>query len=102
MHRRFEVQRRILFQAYQRYLACERALDEAQSIALSWFPEAHVRGLEQIGNPGSRIRQLYERRDRAVARLRLARQALEEAQRGVRARGRQHLFLIELREHPGV
>jgi len=49
------------------------------------------------GDPGSRIRRLYERRDRALARLSLARQALAEAQDRLRKRRSRPVYLIELK-----
>jgi len=98
MHRQLQVQRRILFSAYQRYLTSDRALEIARSKALRWFPEAAARKTELIGNPGSRIRYLYERRNRAIARLNLARQALLEARNRGQDRGVDTIYLIGFRD----
>lgn len=97
MHSHLEAQRRILIVAYRRYLAEDRALQVARSSALSWFPKAPAKATLPIGDPGSRIRRLYERRDRAIARLILARRALEEAQSRLRVRGDRTLLLFDLR-----
>lgn len=83
MHEHLVVQRRVLIIAYRRYLAADEALQSARLAAQSWFPEAPRRGPMLIGNPGSRMRQLHDRRDRALARLVLARQELKAAQRRV-------------------
>ncbi len=80
MHGYLEAHRRILFKAYRRYLAADSALQSARSAALIWLPEAPARKTMLIGDPGSRVRQLCERRDRALTRLKLARQALKEAE----------------------
>jgi hypothetical protein len=50
-----------------------------------------------IGDPGSRVRHLYEHHDRALARLKLARQALEEAQSRFRSRSRGVVHLLDFR-----
>jgi hypothetical protein len=86
MDEHLEVRRRVLIVAYRRYLVADQALQAARASALSWFPEAPPRSTMPIGDPGSRIRRLYDRRDRALARLSLARQELEEAQRRMRQR----------------
>ena len=96
MDRRLEGYRRVLFVAYQRYLAADRALQIAQAGALRWFPNARTRGTALIGNPGSRIRLLYERRDRAIARLQLSREALERAEAQFRNRSRSKVLLIDI------
>ena len=94
MHRQLEAHRRVMIIAYRRYITADRALETARSTARSWFPEAPTRGTALIGNPGSRIRHLYERRDRALARLELARQALDEAQDRIRKHRRRTVYLI--------
>jgi len=80
-----EVHRRILLRSYRRYLAADRSYQAAFASAASWFPGAAGRGVIMIGDAGSSVRQSYERRDRALSRLRLARAALEEARLRVAA-----------------
>lgn len=89
-----EVQRRVLLVAYRRFLAADDALRSAGAAALSWFPERPPRSTMLIGDPGSPIRRLHDRRDRALARLMLARQALEEAQNRARRRRVRTVYLI--------
>lgn len=96
MHRQLEAHRRFLILAHQRYFAADRALETARSTARSWFPEALARSTTLIGDPGSRVRHLYERRDRARARLALVHQALEESQDRIRRHNRQAVYLISL------
>ena len=96
MRRHLEPQRRVLVIAYQRYLAADRALQSARATALSWLPEAPTRHTPLIGDPGSRVRRLYEQRDRALARLTLARRALEEAQSRTRQHTSRTLYLIQV------
>lgn len=93
MHRHLEPQRRVLVIAYQRYLAADRALQSARSNAMSWLPKAPSRHTSLIGDPGSHIRRLYEHHDRALARLALAREALEEAESRMRKRRRRTVYL---------
>jgi hypothetical protein len=94
MQGHLQAHRRLLIVAYRRYLAADRALQIARSAAVSWFPVAPSRNTMPIGDPGSRIRRLYEHRDRALARLTLARQALEEAENRMRERRRRTEFVV--------
>lgn len=80
-----EPQRRALLIIYRRYLLADRAWRLAQREAQSWFP-SHERPAVPIGNPGSRIRRLHDRRDRAVEQLEVALLKLHEAQRRAAAR----------------
>jgi hypothetical protein len=73
--------RRALLIVYKRYLQAERAWYLAQAEALSWFPRPPGRTVTQIGNPGSRLRRLHDRRDRAMEQLALAQQRFDDAKR---------------------
>jgi hypothetical protein len=97
MQRHLDAHRRLLIMAYQRYVVADRALQAARLNAVSWFPEAPARGTMLIGDPGSRIRRLYERRDRALAHLTLAQRVLDEAQDRGRQRPGRKLYLIGIR-----
>lgn len=79
MHGYLEVQRRTLFEAYQEYLAADRALQLALHDALSWFPKRSVRKTILLGDRGSRLRRVHDQRDHALSRLLRVRQELEEA-----------------------
>lgn len=65
--------RRALLSAYHRYLVADRACRLAQEEALSWFPTENRPSVLLIGNPGSPLRRLHDRRDRAIFRLQLLR-----------------------------
>lgn len=80
MHEGMENQRRILIIAYRRYLVADRALKAARRAALVWFPDLPPKSAMLIGDPGSPIRRLHDRRQRALARLVLVRQELKTAQ----------------------
>ena len=97
MHENLEVQRRVLIIAFRRYIVADIALEMARSSAARWFPDAPARSTALIGNPGSKIRRLYERHERALARLELARRALREAERSLRSQTNRPLRLVDLR-----
>lgn len=71
--------RRVLLLTYQRYLAVDRAWNTALREMNTWFPLANKMGLSTMGNPGSRIRGIHDRRDRALRQLQAARLKLEVA-----------------------
>ena len=70
--------RRVLVTSYQRFLAADRAWTEASDAARVWVG-GMPRSVVAIGAPRSRIRALYAQRERALARLQVARQKLEVA-----------------------
>lgn len=76
-----ETHRRVLLVMYRRYLRAERACRLAQREALSWFPARTRPSVRPIGDPGSRIRRLYEHRNKLLAQLTLAHQELNELRR---------------------
>jgi hypothetical protein len=97
MHADLEVRRRVLISAYRRYLAADRDLQAAQTGARLWFRQRPAKKTVLIGDPGSRIRTLTDRRDRALARVSLAMAALDEARHRVRLRS---VRLVEIRRLP--
>lgn len=72
--------RRALLIFYRRYLAADRAWRLAQAEAVSWFPAQFRPAVPPIGDPGSKLRRLHDRRDRALARLKVAHLKLGKAQ----------------------
>jgi len=86
MQPELEAPRRLLLVAYRRYVEADRDWTVAARAARAWFPalDAPPRGV--IGQPGSRLRRLYDRRERALQRLLAAREKLERARRRVRRR----------------
>lgn len=76
-----EPRRRAVLIIYRRYVAADRAWQLAQREAQSWFPAAARPAVPPIGNPGSRVRALHDRRERAVEQLTVALEKLHTAQR---------------------
>lgn len=84
--------RRVLVQAYQRYLDAEDRLYAAQQAALTFFPADSRPQVPPIGQPGSRIRRLHDRRARALARLALLRKMMQDSRS--RAQPTTRIFLL--------
>jgi hypothetical protein len=72
--------RRVLIKAYHDYLSADCSLQIATQTAEAWMRIRPERRVLLIGDPGSPIRQLYEKRERALARLMRLRDALKEAE----------------------
>ena len=72
--------RRALQVVYRRYLRADAEWAEACETLDLWFPEMRDPKTVAIGNPGSRIRQLHDRRDRALLHLNIAMRKLKTAQ----------------------
>lgn len=81
MHPDLGVQRRVLIRSYRLYLDADRNWTIAVREAKSWFPAGQGPRGPMIGDRHSRIRRLYEARERALHRLLLAREKLENARR---------------------
>jgi hypothetical protein len=76
-----DLRRRVLVKFYRRYLVADRAWVLETRAAVTWLPEPPAGKLALIGNPGSRVRRLYDRREAALERLHVARAKLEAARR---------------------
>jgi hypothetical protein len=74
-----DLRRRVLVKLYRRYIAADRAWVLETQSAVAWLPETPPEKLALIGNPGSRVRRLYDRRRDALERLHAARAKLEAA-----------------------
>jgi shikimate kinase len=83
MHPDLEFRRLVLNKTYRRYLAAEEVWLEASREVLTWFPKQTRRAAVTIGNPGSRVRRIYEQRDKALNNLAVARLHLEEGKRRI-------------------
>lgn len=79
MQPELKLRHRVLVTSYRRYLVAEQAWSRAVEDAARWFPAAARASAGLIGNPGSRIRALYEEREEAIQRLAVARLKLEIA-----------------------
>ena len=86
MHTYLVTRRRVLLVNYQRYLEADRAWDTALREVRTWFPSSSQSGLLAIGNPGSKIRKIYEQRERALMQLEAAHLKLETARQRLNAR----------------
>lgn len=100
MHGYVGIHRRTVLQAYHRFLAADRSLQEARSAALVWTSERPPQKAMLMGNTGSRVRRLYERRDRALERLTLLRKALIQEKKRKRQMFRQSVLFLEMRPIP--
>lgn len=66
------VRRRALGIVYRRYVEADRQWTEAVRGVMSWFPSSERLHPVALGNPGSPVRRLYDRRERAIAQLEVA------------------------------
>ena len=76
-----EPHRRALLTVYRRYLDEDRVWRLAQREALSWFPTRTHPSVQLIGDPGSPLRRIHDRRDRALVYLQVIRLQLQETRR---------------------
>ena len=90
MHPDLGVQHRVLIRSYRFYLDADRDWTAALEEAKSWYPVGQRKTSCFLGDPGSRIRRLYEARERALNRLLLAREKLESARMRLARRDPQH------------
>ncbi|MEQ8293422.1 MAG: hypothetical protein RIA08_14550 [Roseovarius sp.] len=97
MHSDLQTRRRVLLVTYRRYLEAERALTLARQEMKAWFPAAARPGETAIGQPGSRIRRVYDRRERAILQLAAAKEKLRIARVRLAARRPAPLQLIWVR-----
>ncbi|QJF52354.1 hypothetical protein [Roseobacter ponti] len=81
MHTDIALRRRVLQRAYLRYQAADQAWTIAVRDVRAWFPAESKPGRWVIGDPGSTIRRLYEKRERARMRLEAAYLKLQVARR---------------------
>lgn len=88
MHADLETRHRVLLLVYRRYLAADRAWSLAPREVKAWFPSDNQPNPFTIGDPGSRIRRLYDNRDRAMLQLHAARLKLRLARRRIAERNR--------------
>ena len=86
MHADLVTRRRVLMLTYRRYLQADRAWTVALDAIKGWYPAASRPGAWVIGNPGSPIRRLHERRERALLQLEAARLKLDAARQRLAAR----------------
>lgn len=80
MHPYLNTRRRVLFRAARSYDTADTAWKAGLREASALVPETIGRSRWMIGNPGSRIRRLYDDREKALQRLAVAHLKLKIAQ----------------------
>ena len=86
MHADLKSRRRVLVNASQSYVFADDAWHHGLREAATFIPDAVGRNTWTIGNPGSRIRKLYEARDHALQRLVVAQLKIQVAKKRIRDR----------------
>lgn len=85
MHPDIRPRQRLLVRCWVRFVAADSAFRQAEQDAMGWFPRPQQKHIMHIGDPGSPVRRLYERRERAMLRLATARMKLETARQKTRS-----------------
>lgn len=88
MHPDLKTRRRVLVLASQSYARADAAWMAGLNEAAKLIPGVMGHGYWAIGNPGSRIRRLYEQREHALERLAVTRLKLQIAKDRIRMRQR--------------
>ncbi|MFC6638862.1 hypothetical protein GV827_19170 [Sulfitobacter sp. JBTF-M27] len=83
MHADLKSRRRLLVIASQRYVVADSAWQQGLREAAAFIPDVVSHNIRKIGNPGSRIRKLYEARDHALQRLLVAQFKLQVAKKRI-------------------
>ncbi len=78
--------RRVLVITYERYIEADREWTEAICEVQRWFPADGRPYVEAMGEPGSRMRHIYETRMRALRQFEAAREKFHTARRRLAAR----------------
>ncbi len=86
MHADLKSRRRLLVNASQSYLVADGAWRQGLREARAFIPDAINHNVWKIGNLGSRIRKLYEARDRALQRLVAAQLKIQVAKKRIQNR----------------
>lgn len=81
------VRRRALAVVYRRYLDADRAWEEAVRGVMTWFPPSARPNRMTLGDPGSPIRRLHDRRGQAIHQLEVAILKLKVARGRLSSRG---------------
>jgi len=79
MHSDLKTHRRVFVFASQTYTLADTAWRKGLREAALLVPDVEGHGYWKIGNPGSRMRRLYDQRDQALQRMTVARLKLQVA-----------------------
>jgi len=93
MDRDIDQNRRLLAMTYRRYIEADLGWVRARRAARAWFPEESQPYRWTMGSPQSRLRQIYEQRERALVQLAAARQKFLRAKARMEKRPRVILIL---------
>lgn len=83
MHADLKSRRRLLVNASQSYVVADGAWHQGLREAVAFISDAVGHNVWKIGNPGSRIRKLYEARDHALQRLVVAQLKIQVAKKRI-------------------
>lgn len=72
--------------SYKRYVEADAAWSAAVQDAMGWFPGRSKTNLAIVGNPGSPVRSLYAKRERAVLQMAVALEKFKTAKMRLNAR----------------
>lgn len=86
IHIELVTRRRVLLMTYRRYLEADRAWDISLRNLNAWVPDENLKGTLAIGSPGSPVRRLYVRRQRALVQLEAVRLKLQVAKQRIAAK----------------
>ncbi|MFC2967590.1 hypothetical protein [Acidimangrovimonas pyrenivorans] len=86
--------RRLLRLTFQRYIEADREWREALLEMKSWFPKFAAPHGGAIGNPGSRVRRVYDARARALLQFEAAQAKFETAKRRLAERERHNATCV--------
>ncbi|MBE9636775.1 hypothetical protein [Salipiger mangrovisoli] len=86
--------RRLLMKSYSAWIEADEAFRAAQRNVTGFFPGSATHLAVQIGNRGSRVRALYNARQKALEKLQLARREALLEREARRDRARVNLLLI--------
>lgn len=76
-----EFRRRALIVFYRKYIEADDAWRLARKEALSWFPLDGRATVPLMGDSGSHLRRLYDRRDRTLSQFKAIYREIEQARR---------------------
>ena len=97
MHADLQVRRKLCIVAYTEYLKADRAWMLALAEASDLVPDVVGRGYWRLGDRGSRIRQLYEQRDRARQKMSVSHGKLKAAKLRLAERSRRTVSAFRVR-----
>ncbi|KEO50795.1 hypothetical protein [Thioclava pacifica] len=93
--------RRALRLAFERYIEADRAWRMAIRGLNDWFPKGAPLHSGMIGNPGSRVRRLFDARSRALLHFEIAQVKMTTAKQRLAERSNRNVRRVLLIGPPG-